>query len=86
MPIVPLDRTQPIVDEEGMLSLRAAVWAELVSNLSPLTGTGSPEGVVEAINDPPRFYVDTAGTAGSILYVKRDADISGDRTKGWILV
>lgn len=51
---------------------------------SPLSGTGSPEGVVEA--PILTFYMDDTGTAGSILYVKRDSDISGDRSQGWILV
>jgi hypothetical protein len=30
--------------------------------------------------------MDTAGTAGSILYIKRDAAIGADPTTGWILV
>ncbi len=47
-------------------------------------GAGSPEGVVEARITSQ--YMDTTGTAGSILYVKRDQDVAGDRKKGWILV
>jgi hypothetical protein len=30
--------------------------------------------------------MDDAGTAGAILYIKRDTDIAGDKTQGWILV
>jgi len=48
-----------------------------------LSGTGSPEGVVDA--EPTRLYMDESGTAGAIMYVKRDADIAGDTTQGWIL-
>jgi len=59
-------------------------WVLNVTNFSVLTGSGSPEGVVEA--RPTRLYMDTAGTSGNILYIKRDADISGDRKMGWILV
>lgn len=49
-----------------------------------MRGTGSPEAVVVALEN--QFYVDTAGGTGAVLYVKRDADIAGDRSKGWILV
>jgi len=45
-----------------------------------LSGSGSPEGVIEAI--PTQLYMDTAGTAGSILYVKK----TGTSNTGWILV
>lgn len=42
------------------------------------SGTGSPEGVVDAIQNAQ--YIDTAS---DLLYYKRDADIAGDTTKGW---
>lgn len=60
------------------------VWTRAVTNLAIISGTGSPEGVVEALQK--RLYMDEAGAAGGILYIKRDADITGDTTKGWILV
>ena len=82
--IVPLDEGQPISDKNGNMSQRTQVWNELVSRLAILEGSGSPEGVVEA--QVTRQYMDTAGTAGNILYIKRDSDIAGDRTMGWILV
>ena len=56
----------------------------LLSELDIATGSGSPEGVLRA--GITKRYMDTAGTAGSILYIKRDADIAGDTTQGWILV
>ncbi len=59
-------------------------WVLNVTNMSVLTGSGSPEGVVSARST--RLYMDTAGSAGSILYIKRDESIAGDRTQGWILV
>lgn len=55
-----------------------------LANLSIITGSGSPEGVIEA--RATRLYMDTAGSAGSILYIKQVDDIAGDRTEGWILV
>ncbi len=49
-----------------------------------LTGSGTPEASIAA--DVGQLYMDTSGTAGLILYVKRDSDVAGDATKGWILV
>jgi len=49
-----------------------------------LSGSGSPEGVIETI--PTKRYMDTSGISGTILYIKRDADIAGDKKQGWILV
>jgi hypothetical protein len=59
-------------------------WTQQVSLLSIITGSGSPEGVVNA--PQTSLYMNTAGTAGSILYIKRDTAIAGDPTQGWILV
>jgi hypothetical protein len=81
--ITQLDPKLPIT-KDGMMEDRFFNWHLNVSSLSTLTGVGSPEGVVAA--RPTRLYMDTAGTAGAILYIKRDADIAGDRTQGWILV
>lgn len=72
------------VETGGDLTARSYQLMLLLSQLDPITGTGSPEGVVEA--RIPRFFVDLSGSAGSVLYVKTQNSISGDRTKGWILV
>ena len=85
MNIVPLDSNSPIVDENGGMTQRTRKWNRAVSRLGIIEGSGSPEGVEEAI--PTQQYMDTSGTAGSILYIKRDADDGlGDKTKGWVLV
>lgn len=55
-----------------------------LANLSIASGSGSPEGVVEA--SATALYMNTAGSAGNILYVKKTDDVGGDRTQGWILV
>ena len=70
--------------EDGILTERAWKMLRQLVQLQILTGTGSPEGVIEA--KAATLYMNTAGTAGSILYIKRDDDISGDRSQGWILV
>jgi len=82
--IPPPDRSQPLLDEGLTPTLRAQVFFEAVALLAIIEGTGTPEGVVEA--RPAREYMDTTGTTGNIKYIKRDADIAGDRTKGWILI
>ena len=69
---------------DGISTPRTKIWVDGVTDLQILTGEGSPEGAEEGVQG--KLYMDTIGTAGSILYVKRDADISGDRTQGWILV
>ena len=70
--------------EDGILTERSAQLMRLLVQLDILEGSGSPEGVIEA--KPRQMYMNTAGTASSILYIKRDADVGGDRTQGWILV
>lgn len=81
---VPPSPLLPIVSDKGIMSQIFQSWTQLVSRLFILTGSGSPEGVVSA--NVTRLYMDTAGTAGSILYIKRDAAISNDPKQGWILV
>lgn len=77
---------QPFTDADGKLPFRTKEWARLVTELDVLEGDGSPEGVIES--KTRRFYMDNgvSGTTGNILYIKKLADISGDRTMGWILV
>lgn len=82
--VVQPDPGSPITRESGLMSDRFRLWVQLINNQSLIIGTGSPETVVEA--EQGAFYMDDTGTAGAILYVKRDADVSGDKTKGWISV
>jgi len=73
-----------IVDEERKPTKQLRDFFLDVFNESMLSGTGTPEGNVEA----PKLslYMDDTGTAGSILYVKQVGDVLGDRSKGWILI
>lgn len=50
----------------------------------PIIGTGSPEGVVEAVQYS--LYLDRTGSAGAIQYRKMIPSIANDRKKGWVLV
>jgi hypothetical protein len=76
--------TTAIVNPDGTMSDQFRAWVQAITRLNPVTGSGSPEGVVSAgVN---KLYIDLDGTAGSILYVKRDSDVSLDPKDGWVLV
>ena len=82
-----LSFVRPIIDADGTLTLQSRSYFLALDdaiNLSIVaTGSGSPEGVLEAL--VTKQYMDTAGTAGAITYIKKLADIAGDKTMGWIL-
>lgn len=73
---------QAIVDSTGRMSRQFQEWQALVTRLLPMTGTGSPEGVVEA--EQYQHYYDTSGSAGNILYIKMQSDVGGDKSQGWV--
>jgi hypothetical protein len=75
---------RPIVEDDGSLTLQSRTFFKTIINQSLIIGTGSPEGVVEA--EQGASYMDDAGTAGSIKYIKRDDNIGADKSQGWILV
>lgn len=79
-----LNASQPIVDKSGIMTQNMRVVMSQVVKESLIIGTGSPEGVINAPQG--QEYMDDAGIAGSIKYIKRDADIGGDTSQGWILV
>ena len=82
--IIPPHANQPISNERSIMEQVFRTWTQDITRLDLIVGTGSPEGVVSA--DQGRQYMDDAGTAGAILYIKRDPAIAGDSTTGWILV
>jgi hypothetical protein len=79
-----LNASQPIVNPNGVMEFTFQQWALLVSDMMPLTGAGSPEGVVEA--QQYAKYLNTSGGAGTIEYRKMLPDIGGDTKQGWVLV
>lgn len=82
--VTPPTTTRPIIDERGEMVQEMRAWTQIINDQSLIIGTGSPESVVEAPQGAS--YMDDAGTTGSIKYIKRDADIGGDKTQGWILI
>ena len=81
--ITPPHPDQPISNKNGLMDQVFRAWTQNITGLELIIGTGSPEGVVSAIQG--REYMDNAGTAGAIKYIKRDAAIGGDDKQGWIL-
>ena len=82
--VTPPTTTRPIIDESGEMVQEMRLWTQIITDQALIIGTGSPETVVEALQGAK--YMDDTGTTGNIEYLKRDADIGGDKTKGWILV
>tara|TARA_R110002020_G_scaffold299426_1_gene515111 strand:- start:1149 stop:1403 length:255 start_codon:yes stop_codon:yes gene_type:complete len=76
--------SQPVVEDNGTMAEPFRLWSQQVTDLQILTGSGTPEGTVSA--PITTLYMDTAGGAGAVLYIKRDTDVAADPTQGWILV
>jgi hypothetical protein len=74
---------QPIVEANGTMSQAFRQFTQETSLSIPIVGTGSPEGVIEAVQYS--LYLDDSGSAGAIQYRKMLPSIGGDRKKGWIL-
>lgn len=55
-----------------------------VTDSLKLLGSGSPEGVIFAAQYSE--YIDQDASTGSILYIKMQAEIGGDTSKGWVKV
>lgn len=75
---------RPIVDESNVLTQEGRVFfSDLVGRI-PSYGDGSPEGVVDGVVGATYYALDAS--AGSRHYIKINADIGGDTTKGWELI
>jgi hypothetical protein len=84
-PIAQIPAGTKISNGEGRIEQgRFYDWTRQVTEMDIIVGTGSPEGVVEAAQK--RLYMDSTGASGAVLYIKRDADVAGDRKSGWIAV
>ena len=83
--IVPPSPIEAAVEPSGSMFQRFRDWTQAITravNLSTVaSGTGSPEGVLEAVTN--KFYTDTAGPT---LYWKSVDDVAGDKSLGWLIV
>lgn len=70
--------------KDGTITEPFRIWMLQVIKNGLLIGSGSPNGVLEAQQGV--FYMDEDGAASNVLYIKQQADISGDRTLGWMLI
>ena len=71
---------KPVIDANGGMLKSFRLWVQNVTRTQLFRGSGSPEGVVEAVENA--LYVDVDNDN---LYYKRDSDISGDTSQGWRL-
>ena len=72
-----------IVDNVGNMLINFKTWTQLVSDMSILEGSGSPEGVESAKRT--RQYHDLDGATGTSMYIKKVDSVGGDDRLGWIL-
>lgn len=76
-----LNQSNPIVTADGTMTDVFRQWAQQAGLSIPITGTGSPEGVVEALQFS--LYLDTTGNA---QYRKMLPSVAGDVKQGWVLM
>ena len=81
--ITGLPVTRPITSN-GILTQEARSYFRVITERALIIGSGSPEGLVEA--EKGTTYMDEDATTGSIMYIKKLDEISGDRASGWELV
>lgn len=86
--VTPFISSRKLVDANGVLTQEGRLFFDAFINRIPITGTGSPEGVVEA--RAGATYYDLAASTGSIHYIKKvdevdDGGATRNKTKGWEL-
>lgn len=82
--IIPLNSDTQILESSGEMTQEFHNWISAVSREGLLIGTGTPEGVIEAVVG--REYLDDTGTAGAVKFIKQLPDIAGDKTMGWVAI
>ena len=76
-----LSRSNPIVNADGTMSDVFWLWAQQAGLSIPITGAGSPEGVIAALQFS--LYIDTVANAE---YRKMLPSVAGDTKQGWVLM
>lgn len=82
--LTPPDSNRPIVDQNLSMTQETRTWFQTITDRSLIIGDGSPDGVIEAPEGAE--YMDRLGTPGNIKSIKRDSDVGGDKTLGWVLI
>jgi hypothetical protein len=78
----PLNRLRSVVDKEGKPLQVLQLFSEEVARMQTIIGTGSPEGVIEALEG--QEYMNRTGLPGAVKYIKQLPDIGGNRKLGWV--
>ena len=85
LPSIPTPESNfPITNPNGTMTDEFQRWVSQMTRLDLIVGTGSPEGVIGA--QVGREYMDDAGLAGAVKFIKQLADIGGDKSQGWVAV
>ena len=83
IPEISFDRA--IVEVDGSLTIQSRTFFRTILDRSLIIGSGSPEGVVPALQGSS--YMDEDASVGSIVYSKqKDADGSGVESNEWKLI
>lgn len=87
MALKPLDRVQRIVTDNGRAEMVLQIFSQdvsdSISHLTPIIGSGNPEGIVKA--RAGKTFFDKDGPPGSRRYFKQEDSIGGDQSLGWVL-
>lgn len=78
-----LPKTRPFLTENLLLNSEGRVAMEELESRVPITGEGSPEGVVLA--PVGATYYDLSAAQGNRHYIKITQAIDGNGAKGWEL-
>lgn len=74
----------PVVDDAGLMTEPFRKYMATLGYALPIVGAGTPEAAVEA--NQFSIYINSTGTTGTLMYVKKLTDIGNDKTKGWVAV
>jgi len=78
-----LPNIRAIVNENGILTPESRITLDQLFELIPITGEGSPEGLVDARQGAT--YYDLSAGQGSRHYIKIKNSINGNQALGWEL-
>lgn len=79
--VVPPSPAIPLTDSSGMMDQEFRAFTQKIALRALIIGSGAPNGVVEA--GQGALYMDESAATGDIQYIKRLADVGGDKTQGW---
>ena len=79
-----LSADRAIVEANGTMTQQTRTFFKLLRERALIIGSGTPSGIVEAIQGAQ--YMDEVGAIGNVFYIKQKNDVGGDTTLGWVLI